>query len=135
MKGDNLSIQNEQLVIPLPKVLANDDGIRPAGNTDECFYCRQKVGQPHKFDCVALHRMVKVRYTYEIEIEVPHFWDKEAIEFHRNESSWCADNGIGNIEEYLEKNQICSCGCFKAEVIEVPDKPPYAKVKLGEVAV
>jgi hypothetical protein len=35
-----------------PLVAPNDDGIRPAGPRDACFYCRQKVGQPHKPDCV-----------------------------------------------------------------------------------
>ncbi len=34
-----------------PLVDKNDDGIRPAGKPDQCFYCQQKVGSEHKKDC------------------------------------------------------------------------------------
>lgn len=44
-----------------PKVLPNDDGIRPAGKPDECFYCYQRVGQGHRPDCVTVLQLV--RYT------------------------------------------------------------------------
>jgi hypothetical protein len=40
----------------MPLVLPNDDGIRPAGNSDECFYCNQKIGTSHKEDCVCLQK-------------------------------------------------------------------------------
>lgn len=136
-KNKNLTSDSEVnvdlRVMQPPKVLVDDDGIRPAGQPDECFYCNQKVGQPHKQDCVILNRKVKVRYSYEIEIEVPHFWDKETIEFHRNDSSWCADNSLDDIEEYSKSRGGCLCGCFSAEVIEIPEAAPYRKNKNGEV--
>lgn len=72
----------------IPSVLTNDDGIRPAGEPDECFYCHQKVGTPHREECVCVNKKVKVRAMIEYEVEVPFFWSKEDIEFHRNESSW-----------------------------------------------
>ena len=119
--------------IQIPLVLPNDDGIRPAGKPDECFYCGQKVGNPHLPECVILCRKVKVRYSYEIEIEVPWSWNKEDIEFHRNIGSWCADNTINEIEKYKRDNNCCLCHCFKAEVLEIPDALPYRKDKEGTV--
>jgi hypothetical protein len=120
-------------VMQPPLVLADDDGIRPAGQPNECFYCKQRLGQPHKLDCVILNRKVKVRYSYVIEIEVPHFWDKESIEFHRNDSSWCAHNSLAELKEYGNRDGGCLCGCFSAEVLEIPEVAPYRKNKNGEV--
>lgn len=120
----------EHVVMPL--VIDDDDGIRPAGKPDVCFYCHRKVGEEHKKDCVCLYRKVKVKYTYEIEIEVPHFWGKHEIEFHRNESSSCADNTINELEIFAENNN-CLCNFFKAEVLEIPEAKPYRKNKNNEV--
>ena len=113
----------------MPLVIKNDNGIRPAGKPDECFYCNQKVGTPHKEDCVCVYKKVKIKYTYEIEIEVPFDWDKEQIEFHRNEGSWCADNSIRELEEIAEQENSCLCGCFQADVLDVPEQKPYIKDK------
>jgi len=109
-----------------PLVLSNDDGIRPAGNPDQCFYCKQKVGTPHKDGCVILNRKVKVKYSYEIEIEVPHGWSKDDIEFHRNESSWCADSSLRELSEISNNETIgCLCNVFECEVLEIPEAKPY----------
>ena len=35
-------------------VTADDEGIRPAGKPDECFYCLRKVGELHRDDCVTV---------------------------------------------------------------------------------
>ena len=84
-----------------PLVHENDDGIRPAGKPDECFYCQQKVGQPHGPDCVCVKKLVELKvearlddgttFTGLWQHEVPHFWGVAQIEFHKNESSWCAN--------------------------------------------
>jgi hypothetical protein len=62
-----------------PLVAINDDGIRPAGEPDECFYCNKKVGQPHGRDCVVVTKRVLVRYVVDVEISVPHTSDEEQI--------------------------------------------------------
>ena len=108
-----------------PVVIENDDGIRPAGEPDQCFLCSQKIGQPHSRDCVTITKVVKVRYTFEIEIEVPHSWSKENVEFHRNKSGWCADSAFDEIEEYI--GNVCACGCFSAEFVEDIDTTPKQK--------
>ena len=111
-----------------PLVDPNDDGIRPAGKPDECLYCRQKVGEPHTLDCNVVQKKVKLRYVFEIEVMEPHFWDADDVEFHRNESSWCADNALSELEE-LTKDGRCLCNCFHAEFIEVVDATPVRKLR------
>lgn len=66
----------------LPIVLPDDEGIRPVGRPDECFYCRSKVGEEHQAKCVVVKKKVRVRYTFELDIEVPHHWDGRKIVFH-----------------------------------------------------
>lgn len=123
-----------------PVVLPDDDGIRPAGKPDECFYCNQKVGTPHGPECVCVHKRVRVRYTMEIEIEVPAFWDKQMVLSHRNESSWCADNCVNDIEAFLERlrhwdkdvgpagwSGFCLCDGFACEVIDMGTGEVYGK--------
>jgi hypothetical protein len=115
-----------------PLVDANDDGIRPAGKPDECFYCHQKVGQPHGPECVVVHKKVRVRVTMEIEMEVPASWDDDAIEFHYNDGTWCANNIVGLIQDYLDSHDedICVlCPTFSAEVVADVPGEPYAKLR------
>ena len=106
------------------RVLPNDDGIRPAGAQDECLYCGCKVGEFHKRDCVIVNKTVKVRYSFEIEIEQPHYWDKERIEDYHNNGSWCADNAIDELERDSVKNG-CLCGRFTCEVVDMGDDKPF----------
>ena len=46
-----------------PLVHERDDGIRPAGRPDECFYCHRKVGQEHKRQCGIIDKRVEMRVT------------------------------------------------------------------------
>lgn len=85
-----------------PLVDPLDDGIRPAGSPDECFYCRQRVGSPHASDCVIVTKRIEMRATAKVpsgetlaglwQFDEPHSWDASSSEFHKNESSWCAAN-------------------------------------------
>ena len=62
-----------------------DDGIRPAGEPDECFYCNRKVGQEHMRDCVTIQKKVRVRFTVEVIAEAPYSWPDEMVADHQNE--------------------------------------------------
>ncbi len=126
LKPNNLGSKDSN-----PLVIEDDDGIRPGGKPDECFYCHQQIGEPHNNDCVILQRKVKVRYSFDIEIEMPHSWDASAIESMLNESSLCASNFIDEIQEYLGED--CPCHCFEGKVIEIPDAFPYRKNKKEEI--
>jgi len=89
-----------------------ENGPRPAGRPDECFYCKQPVGEDHKADCVCRQRTVVVRFTVEAVIRLPGFWDEEQIRFRYNGSSWCASNLVEILAE-----PKCLCPFTTAEFV------------------
>lgn len=117
----------------LPVVLTDDDGIRPAGSPNKCFYCNQETGQPHKEECVILNKKIKVKYTFELEIEVPWHWTEKDVKFHREMGTWCADNAIEEMEKYTKKDEKCLCPNFQCDVLEIISKEPYRKNKKGKI--
>jgi len=120
----------------LPIVLQNDNGIRLAGEPDECFYCKQKVGQSHKPKCIMLEKIVKMRYIIDVEVYEPYFWNKNMIETIRNDCSWCASNAVDNIKRFddkLRKQNSCLCDYFKAEVLQIVDMPPVRRNNKEEI--
>ncbi len=121
----------DPIIEVFPLVAVNDDGIRPAGPPDECFYCQQKVGTSHKLDCVCVSKKVRLRYSFDVEIEVPHSWTPEQIEFHRGESSWCASNAITELQDMFPDTDgvACPCSIFDCTYIETIDETPRSKVR------
>jgi hypothetical protein len=96
----------------MPNVDKNDDGIRPAGAPDECFYCKQKVGTPHLIDCFALHQRVKLLVTVEVEVNEPfHQTEAEIEKFEMHEGYPLID---------LSESEMVSC-----KVIEMVHRGPY----------
>lgn len=96
---------------------------RPNGRKGLCFYCGRKVGESHAFDCVLISKKVRLRMTVEYEVRVPAHWDKDRVEFHRNESSWCADNAVAELQELLSDDSCTLCGCTEFEMLEVTSEP------------
>lgn len=81
---------------------------RPSKMDGTCFYCGRKIGNPHGNNCPLIRKTVTVRMTVDYEINVPSDWDKDMIEFHRNESGWCSNNAIAELEKLREKLE-CLC--------------------------
>jgi hypothetical protein len=116
-----------------PLVDPNDDGIRPAGKPDECLYCKRKVGQPHKHDCVIVTKLVRVRYIVELDIEVPHYYTQHDVEFARNDSSWCANNAIDELAAaFRGDGKECMCNSCRCEYLGESDPTPRRKVNVPE---
>jgi hypothetical protein len=95
------------------KYIVSRDAMRPASLEEMCFYCHQPIGQEHKESCVLIKKKVKVRMTVEYIISVPNEWDKDQIEFHRNDSTWCADNAIKELEEFSKGGCLCQYTNFE----------------------
>lgn len=137
-----------------PIVLINDDGIRPAGRADECFYCHRKVGQEHAHNCVCIVKTVLMGVTANLGNRtvqgtwttiVPHDWDKRMIEFHRNEGTWCGGNFLNEEDrgtvtwshndqqevwsdlKRLEAGGSCLCGELRFEYIRTTDDTPQRR--------
>jgi hypothetical protein len=108
--------------------LVLQDELRPADDK-HCFYCGADLGSQHKRTCVMVNKKVRVRYTLEIVVNVPHSWNGGDVEFHRNNGSWCANNCANDIARHIATSEAagngCLCGKFKAEYLGVEDETPF----------
>lgn len=102
--------------------IVTDKARRPAIDRPVCFYCLRPVGSPHKGDCVLIKKKVLIRMTVEYEISVPASDYKGEIEFHRNESSWCADNAFDELEALRDKHG-CLCHVAKFTCLRDTGEP------------
>lgn len=106
----------------MAQFLVTEAAMRPAGNgARRCFYCHSAIGSPHKEDCVTIRREWRVRVTFEIDLDMPASWDREMVDFHLHESSWCASNIANEIERLDAKNKPCLCRTFSAELVAESD--------------
>jgi hypothetical protein len=97
-------------------VTQDDLSERPNG----CRQCGASLGAEHVVDCARRKRTVVVRMQIEYVIEVPEHWTEDHIEFHRNESTWCAGNAQSELDalfEYTEKQEDCVCLLTKCEFV------------------
>lgn len=110
-----------------PTVAPNDDGIRPAGKPDECFYCSGKVGKEHARDCVCVTKRVKVRFTVDLELDAPHSWTADKVNFRYQGSSWCGSNLAAMVtaeRDQRDADGSCMCEIVSGELLEVVDATP-----------
>lgn len=97
--------------------IVTSEAMRPASpDSRQCFYYQQPINQPHKQTCVLIKKKVLVRMTVEYEIEVPASWNKQMIEFFRNEGSWCSDNALNELEN-LSEDKGCLCSVMEFECL------------------
>lgn len=99
-----------------------DNGPRPAGSPNECFYCHRQLGQLHEDTCVILQKKIRIQAVIEFDDETVRSWDTNMIEFRLNESSWCASNIIPllikELERINESDEECLCGSSSFKVIK-----------------
>lgn len=108
--------------------------VRPAGKPDECFYCEAKVGERHKPNCVIRKKTIVTRLTIDFVDSVPENWDKDVIDFHYNDSSWCASNILNRLEE--RDNFRCLCDVASFEYLRDAtdeDEEKWGVVKIDEL--
>lgn len=117
-----------------PVVTLDDDGIRPAGKPDQCFYCGSNVGQAHRRDCVTVEKRVRVRYVFEFDTTMPYGWTAENFLFHRNDGTWCADNAFDEIQSAAGNDCMCAMftAMFTAEFVGVVDETPLVRKNTPE---
>ena len=84
----------------------------PKGSPTECFHCGSKMGEEHKEGCVFRRKAVIVEVKITLPIVVPSHWSGEDVDFHLNESSWCADNIVVDLQKYIDaKGDEAPCLC------------------------
>ena len=115
-----------------------EKSVAPAGRSDECFWCKSKLGSQHKYECVIRKKTVIVSAAIEYLVSEPESWDTDMIEFHRNESSWCQSNGIDEIQEAAEKYAAahgCQCSMIEykfAREATTEDEERFSSFKVTE---
>lgn len=107
-----------------------DEGIRPAGKPTECFYCGAQREAQHNPGCVIRNRTVVVDVTIRMVIDKPEDWTPEEIESHWNDSSWCADNIISELEAQSLR-MGCLCGTLTTKFVREATAEDEAKYKLS----
>ena len=132
-----------------PLVDARDDGIRPAGKPDACFYCGQRVGTPHGAECCVVTKQVALRIIGPDgtpigvwSTGVPYSHSAESIEFRHNESTWCADNLFDHTAQIewadadgetrlraLNNDGCCLCSKVRIAFVRVLDETPRRPLK------
>lgn len=93
--------------------IVTESAARPAGLSDECFYCNVKIGDEHAKGCVIRSRTVVLDVSIRMVTEVPEDWAVEDIDFRFQESSWCASNIVEDLERLAERRH---CLCDSVEV-------------------
>ena len=96
-----------------PKVTSKD--VTPASPPGRCFWCNEPVGHQHGAECVRWEKTVRVQFTFNMELKVPHHWDAEGVEFRYRESSYCMNNLVGELWKFrkeLKGKGECLCPNF-----------------------
>lgn len=96
---------------PETHLVTEKNGPCRAGKPDECFYCKAPIGSDHAEQCILRRRTVMVRIYIDYPIAVPESWSEDDINFHRNESSWCANNALKEIVKLFHDDEATQCLC------------------------
>lgn len=107
-----------------------DNGVRPNGHPDLCFYCGFEKGT-HKEDCVCPQKSVVIKMTIEYVVSVPRFWEANDIDFHRNDSSWCAGNAIAELN-VIYATQDCLCEQTTFEFVREATEEDHEKLGIAD---
>jgi hypothetical protein len=91
-----------------------ENDVEPVGSRDAC-YCQAKVGEQHRENCVSRKRTVVVQATIEYVVAMPEHWTSDSIEFHRNESSMCANVVKRELAALFEHVDQRGCMCDRIE--------------------
>ncbi len=74
------------------------------------------MGEEHAQNCVCRKRTVVVEYKFTVCLEFPVDFSDKDIEFNRNDSTWCANNALMELDNTCEAGR-CLCPRFEAKYI------------------
>jgi hypothetical protein len=84
---------------------------------------------------VSEYKKVRIRMTVEYDVEYPVDFDADMIDFHRNDSSWCANNAIRELHQVADElkdvfdspnSEECLCRAVEFEYLHDVGEP-YSK--------
>jgi len=92
----------------------------PGASKTKCGYCNSHIGEDHEEECVCWDRTVVVDFTFRVIVRKPVSWDVDSINFHLNDSSWCADNAVSHLKYLYDSDNMkdkCACDCFTGQYV------------------
>ena len=104
--------------------IVTPDNVPPRGKPGECFWCHEKIGELHKYECSTMTKPVEVAITIRGVIDVPISWDAGMVEFHMNESSNCIDNQL----DCIQGEAMCFCGVAEGKYLK--DVPTLRRLEI-----
>lgn len=104
------------MILENTRLVTKENGVRPAGKQDECFYCHKKCGDEHDKDCVCFEKVIMIKIEMTIPMKFPSNWNKDDIECRLNDSTYCFNNITDDIEN-IDRSGGCICATTKAEYI------------------
>lgn len=126
-----------------PLVLPDDDGIRPAGSPDQCFYCHARVGQTHGEECVCVLSKWRAGVYLDYpgprlgthEEYLPYHWGEQDVDFRYNQGTWCSSNALDDIVwdagtppaevVAIDHDKGCACSVVDFNSFECVDDGPF----------
>ena len=64
-----------------------------------------------------MERQIKtIQWIINLPMDFPQDWDDKMIEFYLNDSSWCSDNLIEELQKY-SKEHGCICNISEARIL------------------
>jgi len=63
-----------------------------------------------------------VNFSIDLVVDLPSSWDKDLVNFHFNESSWCSDNFVDLLQEEIDRLALdggCLCSSLRAKCLDV----------------
>src|SRR5215813_8134156 len=106
--------------------VTKENGPRPTGLPDKCFYCGRSTGQDHEESCACRQRTVILRFSVEIltVVGAGDAYTSQFITERFNNSTWCKSNALPLIERASEDDCLCgiaSC-VYEREATEEDEK-------------
>lgn len=93
--------------------------VRPGETVEHVIAIYNKAKEPPPVEVPKGRKKVRVLLELEYDVLVPEDWDHGMVEFHRNESSWCKNNLIAELESIFENdNGPCAFSAATFKVVE-----------------
>ena len=92
------------------------NGPRPAGDPDQCFFCKQPIGSQHAAHCVCRMKTVVLTLAVNIVVPVPTNWTDDEVESYFNDSSHCKNDLARAVGRMIDRFDKGECLCSRATV-------------------
>ena len=107
-EGDDVNkVLSEYIPAVKPKVsiIVSEKAIRPEGENDRCYFCKQRIGEVHDKQCETVRNIVWAGFGGCFELELPSYMqDKDVDNYLKDIINKMYDVAITHIRDNCRKN-------------------------------